>query len=372
MHGGRAIVSKRSIIAALAVLFASNTYVTYAADKTPPDAATLAAIADVKACVNVGEPRKMVGLCGRAIRTGKLPDKYLIMAYSHRAYAYVTREQYRHALRDYGAVLRIDSRDADAYAGRAQVNNRMDNWRAAVEHYATAIQIRPDFTAAYYNRGLVYAQHKQYEKAVADFSKTLALAPKEVDALYNRAYAHYLLGRFDRAVRDFSGVLKRQPENINALKLRGESQFLSGKWQSAAADIRKTIERDGGDYVRFLLLYVSEKRTAGAAQKAEENLRRRNESVDLQTWYGLVTAFYLGQIREKALRNAIPERLSAAEQSESIPLIDYYIAEQRLNEGRLEEAERLFQKAENSAAKGTFEKIAAGQALKRLEARKQR
>ena len=113
------------ILGAVLAVFAVAVYASHTA---PIRTAKAAALADAEACAEVGEPRKMVALCGRAIATGMLPDDVLVLTYSNRAFAYVNMELFANALRDYGAALRINSSDAVTYAGRAQVNNLMNNW----------------------------------------------------------------------------------------------------------------------------------------------------------------------------------------------------------------------------------------------------
>lgn len=105
------------------------------------------------------------------------------------------------------------------------------------------------------------------------------------------------------------------------------------------------------------------------AGKAVANLRAHNDTADLRSWHGLVTAFYLGQIREKALRAALAKRYPLAERQLYLPQVNFYIAGHRLIEGRRAEAKQLFEKVRASAEKGSFEYIAAGSASQNLVAR---
>ena len=326
-------------------------------------------MADSKACAEVGEPRKMVVLCSRAIEAGdagRLPDAVLVLTYSNRAFAYAGMGLFANALRDYGAALSINASDAKTYAGRAQVNNLMNNWQDAVADYTAAIKLKPDFAAAHHNRALVYAQHRNFDKAIAGFTKSLELVPQDVDAVYNRAYAYYLQGTYAAAIEDFNSALKITPEHQNALELRGVSYVLMGLWPQAIADLKKSLTLDPNDAVRMLLLYVAQTRTPGLAAGARKALKKYSHGLNLAAWPGPAVLFCLGKLTQNALFAEIAKETDATERAKRTGFASFYAAEQNLAQGKRAEARRLFEKAAKIGAKGSVEQRAAENALKRL------
>jgi|GEM_PF-6977563 len=363
MHGWCVIIRLYLLFGVVAVVFGGAVYVSHTA---PERSANAMALADARACASVGEPRKMLELCGRAIESGRLPDNFMILTYGNRAYAYARMEQFVDALRDYGAALRIDSTDAQSYAGRAQVNSAMDNWRDALKDYDAAIEHKHDFTEAYYNRALVRAQHQLYDEAIADFTKAIELAPGDMDAVYNRAYTYFLRETYDLAIKDFSLALEKMPENVNALELRGISYISKGDWAGAIPDLEKFLAHDNQDVTHMLLLYVAHTRISGDVAKAKSRLRKQSQGVDGGSWPGLLVSYCLGDLREDAMAAAISRTKNESERQQQMGAASFYIAEQRLVSKQRDQARQYFQRTVKLAAKGSVEQRAAVKELELL------
>jgi tetratricopeptide (TPR) repeat protein len=84
-------------------------------------------------------------------------DSRNIDAFYNRAWLYASKENLQQALKDYTRVIKIDDKNGEAYY------NRKD--------YAKALKINPNDADLFYNRGAVYLSKGQDSKAMADFKK---------------------------------------------------------------------------------------------------------------------------------------------------------------------------------------------------------
>jgi S1-C subfamily serine protease len=114
-------------------------------------------------------------------------DPYYTLAYKNRAITYLrvgaatprgSRPYYQQAVEDYGIVLQLDPKDADAYCERGLVHVRLGDLDRAIADFTQAIKVRPDFADAYSSRSKAYRDKGEIERAVADLEQAVKFKGK--------------------------------------------------------------------------------------------------------------------------------------------------------------------------------------------------
>src|SRR5262245_51945701 len=122
-------------------------------------------------------PDKAIAACTRLIDLSLAQNPDLVRIYNDRGTAYVRKKDYKKALADFEAVLRL----------------------------------KPDDAYGHYNRGLVNYELDRYDGAIADFDWLLARDAGDIYALGYRGLAHMHSGSEAGALDDFNTVLRLAP-----------------------------------------------------------------------------------------------------------------------------------------------------------------
>ena len=65
----------------------------------------------------------------------------------------------------------------EAYLQWGNVNYNLGDYKVAIADYTAAIRLKPDLVDAYYNRGMAKAKLGQYFAAILDFDIAIRLEP---------------------------------------------------------------------------------------------------------------------------------------------------------------------------------------------------
>lgn len=136
-----------------------------------------------------------------------------------------------------------------------------------------AIKIKPNMASAYNSIGIYYTQQGKYLQAYEAFDSTLDINPEYDFAFLNRGIALYYGGRAELAVKDFG-------------------QFLT---------------KDQTDPIRAIWLYIAESQID--PEQAKVALAQARKQMDQSNWTVKLVDFYLGDLSEAALLNALPQGL---------------------------------------------------------------
>jgi len=98
--------------------------------------------------------------------------------YRHRGWAYFFADAWRPALRDFGEAVRLDSKDADAYAGRGLARVMLGQYREAVADAEESLRCRPATPEMMHNLACLYAQAVARVEADAKASDRAALTDR--------------------------------------------------------------------------------------------------------------------------------------------------------------------------------------------------
>ncbi len=169
------------------------------------------------AAAKLGDAKTAIRRLNRAIASGRLRDRELVMAYALRGDSHARRKNFGKALADYTQAIRLaaDSRvpraqKARLYADRGLLYQRKGNYQRAIKDYNRALKYNPAFATAYYRRGNAWRLERRFQKAVADYTTALRYR-RHHKYYYHRSQAYARLGRLDLAVRDMQEALKLRP-----------------------------------------------------------------------------------------------------------------------------------------------------------------
>jgi tetratricopeptide (TPR) repeat protein len=100
-----------------------------------------------------------------------------LLAYRHRAAAYLELKQYQQAIKDYDKVLELDPEDVTAFADRGVAQMQIGRHGAAILDFGEAIRRKkPDSETlgnTYENRAEAHMKVGAYRDAIADYSKAI-------------------------------------------------------------------------------------------------------------------------------------------------------------------------------------------------------
>jgi tetratricopeptide (TPR) repeat protein len=155
------------------------------------------------------------------------------IALYNRALAYARMRNWRHAIADADAILKVVSPDDPLFAQAAQLGESCRAMMAShpegvdpLDAMNDAILKNPRDFEARYNRALLYLQMKKYDEAIAEMTKLFTFIPEVKDqgllrdALYTRALAYMGKKDYAKAKDDVEELLKRNPKDIDAQSLR--------------------------------------------------------------------------------------------------------------------------------------------------------
>lgn len=105
------------------------------------------------------------------------------------------------------------SKFADALDGRCWAYNAIQQFRKAIQDCTASIRIRPRYSYVYNNLGTAYLGLQNYQEALKALNIAVNLKPDFYWSRFNRAKALAALGQKESAAQDIQYLLKRDPTN---------------------------------------------------------------------------------------------------------------------------------------------------------------
>jgi tetratricopeptide (TPR) repeat protein len=324
-----------------------------------------------------GDPNQAIDDYGRAT-----------MAYRGRGLAYYYKDAFDQAISDYEQVITLDSKNSVAYLYRGFAYHAKGDLDRAITDFDQAVMLDQKGWRAYYSRGVAYEVKHNFDRAVADYSQAIALEPKSIYALYNRGKIYFVQGKLDDAIADFDRTIELEPRAAELYRLRGHVYTHESDFDQAVADFNQAIALDPKDAFSYQLrgmiaLY------AGALSKALADLNMASEVdpkssyaaiwldivnkrsnlpsrlaravtlIDMTKWPAPVIRLYLGELSPADV-------LAAADDRDTVCEANLFIGELALQQGKNEEAARLFRLAAGDCPQNFVERYAATAELKAL------
>jgi len=229
-------------------------------------------------------PLLAIDYCTRAIKSGKLSNRYLGMAYYNRGLAYAMRGNFERAIADLGEATRAEAiaPEADSWRSltfllRANLQAIRQQHDAALADYSEALRLDPTRAEIYVRRGQVWLAKREPDRAIADFTEALRRdigdrsyysgvgmslrdqrrqrdrTQHDAAAYLGRGQAHVQKHEADAAMADFDAAIRTEPGNALLFAQRGVTREEKGDLDGAIADYSEALRlnpKDAGIYAR--------------------------------------------------------------------------------------------------------------------------
>ena len=242
-----------------------------------------------------------------------------------------------------------------AYRGRGELDR-------AIGDFNEAIRLDPKFALAYNNRGLAYRDKGELDRAIADHTEAIRLDPRFAVAFNSRGFTYDSKGERDRAIADYTEAIRLDPKFAVAFRNLGRAYLYAGALPKALADLSQSSELDPKNGYSALWLDIIGKRS-----NLPSRLQQATEKIDMTEWPAPVIRVFLGQLTPEALLAAADNHDPKTKKGQ-VCEANFYSGELALQQGKKDEAARLFKLAANDCPKGLIEWPAANAELKALGA----
>ena len=164
--------------------------------------------------------------------------------------------EFRKAVQELDAALRIDPKYVDAYNNRGFALSLARKYDEAIQSFTRAIEINSQYVNAWNNRGQAYAQTGQHELAISDFTKAIELQPNSLEYYQLRADAYLAAGKTELARKDLDHVewcyeldavnrrLASTPKNPVNWVERGNLLRKVARWDEATKNYEDALQLD--------------------------------------------------------------------------------------------------------------------------------
>lgn len=161
---------------------------------------------DAKTCIDgssFSDSDKKLAACTRLIEDQKTPAEIRAKAHNNRGLIWSRKKDFKSALADYDAAIRLNPRDSIFWNNRGIVHKELNKDEQAIADYTEAINLEPDYPSAYSNRGFVHYRQGRLDLALADYTATVQLEPNEGSRRWIRGQVYLYAGQADAARQDF-------------------------------------------------------------------------------------------------------------------------------------------------------------------------
>jgi lipoprotein NlpI len=302
--------------------------------------------------------------CTNAIQSGKYSGAEIAGVYYNRGLAYHRgRGDLDHAIADYDEAIRLNPSGAMYYNNRAIAYRAKGELDRAIADYDHAILLDPKHANAYLNRGNIHVEKGELDIAIADYSAAIRIDPKSANAYRSRGHAYQTQGDLARAIADYSEAIGIAPRSEGFFQARGRANMYAGMLPKALADLKEASELDPKDPYTALWLDIVNKRS-----NLPSRLAQATEQIDMTKWPAPVIRLYLGRLTpEGVLAAAVDANPRTREQK--ICEANFYTGELALQQGKADEAKRLFARVAADCRKSLTAFADATAELKALAAR---
>ena len=202
--------------------------------------------------------------------------------YELRAWSYIAKADWPHALADLDAMQRIAPNPAGVHVLRAGVYHLQGQFDRALAEYDKSLAIDPQNVQALAGRGDTRREKGSFDGAIADLSQAIRLDPEGKNfypctrGYLTRSQAYRAKGANARALADIDAALRLDPNAALNYRFRADLHHNMGDDEAAEADYDRCLQLDPYDSFAWAGRCVA--RTArhkldGALADADECLR---------------------------------------------------------------------------------------------------
>ena len=197
-------------------------------------------------CRHAPDRNDRVAACGQVIDTTR-DRKTLLRAYNTRGLALCTLKRCAEAVKDFEAVLRMDSSIAgyfDNYARSLRDAGRFDEALAAENR---AIRMAPTYAFVYYGKAKIIEAQGNPSDALTVLNDAIRVEPNNAGLWEYRGKLLGLLARYPGAYAAFDRALSIDPKRAHVFITRADVESTQGNTDAALADLRR-YPQGGDDY----------------------------------------------------------------------------------------------------------------------------
>jgi len=303
-----------------------------------------------------------IGGCTALVESAEASVQNRAAGYSNRCWAYSDKGDPDRAIADCNQAIRLDPKLANAYLNRGKAYSDKHDFDRAIADYDRAIELDPKSSIGYNNRCDAHLDKGAIDRAIADCNQAIRLDPKFAVAYLNRGNAYRNKRDVGSAIADYNQAIQLNPKFSQAYLARGLLNLGAGELPRARANINQASALNPKDPYTALWLDIVNKRSqlpSGLAEAAAE--------IDTTKWPAPVIRLYLGQMTPEAVFAAAAD-LDPFKQKSQVCEANFFNGELALQQGRKDEATRLFGIAAEGCPKDSFQLTAANAELKALGA----
>jgi len=150
------------------------------------------------------------------------------------------------AIAAYTQAIRLDPKNAEAYAQRARMRACTHELGKAIADYTEAIRLDPKNYFAYCERARICEMKGDVDKAIADWTIAIPLAPPGdsydvADIFFARGWFYGKKGELDKAIADYSEVVRRTSFDAYVHCCRASMYEKKGELDKAIADYTEAV-----------------------------------------------------------------------------------------------------------------------------------
>ena len=146
------------------------------------------------------------------------------------------------AIKIFGAALRQQPDNSDAFHGLAQSRRDARDLRGAFTNHDRAIELNPERHDLYWERGITYKRMKDFAAAIADFRACLERNNQFANAHLGLAEAYRGQGDFTNALEHHNEAIAMKPDSDWFYRERGNTYREMNSNNLAESDFAKARE----------------------------------------------------------------------------------------------------------------------------------
>jgi tetratricopeptide (TPR) repeat protein len=230
----------------------------------PASADSAAHVAQAKAAFASGDYQDAIREYTEALSDKGPSSNERAAIYDGRGQAYRESRQYKEAIADYDAAIKLRPKYPDAMLNRAIAYDRIGQGDRAIAGYGQTIktitsieaaklaanipypfpvsQLEHNLEGAYLDRGIAYAKHGKFEQSIADFQQAAQLEPDNPKAFEDLGHALILTGDNDAAITSYNRAIKLDGADANAYLNRGAAWYQKNDFARAADDFKTALK----------------------------------------------------------------------------------------------------------------------------------
>jgi tetratricopeptide (TPR) repeat protein len=211
----------------------------------------------IDACLNrsgkTALPR-IIQACTESLDHNVLPSDQRYFLAASRADAYFIHGDWRHALDDYSAAIKLAPHNGELFYDRGVVFASRSEDDAALHDFNTAMSIDSKLVVpALRHRAKIYAARGNLSGALADYSEAISLQPKAAALWSDLGYVALNQHDYAGAVKDEAQAIQLDPKLARAYYLRGVASGDLGERENTVDDLRAAVGLDAS-LARYVLI----------------------------------------------------------------------------------------------------------------------